>query len=80
MESNWRYNVADFGMTWAGWKLASRLVGPLFQTLIVKETDSTWGAFSTVFLTPEGNPGRIAGPFTLTAEMRYPYGFDVDPD
>jgi len=79
VESKWRQNVTDY----AGFKVTTRLIarilsGPHAGRLLCKVGD-TIGAI--VPLPPF--PGILPAPvftFALTPAMRFPYGYDVEPD
>lgn len=84
MESNWRYNVFEFGMV--GW------TNPLPLGLLARIRTGPWAGYylsdqklaDTNQLYVYLGPGLILFPFgTPTRPIpdgNFPYGFDVDPD
>lgn len=78
MESRWRQNVADLGMSYTDWKLCARMEVSFlgYPTYLVRGSDpDTVGMFHPL-------PGEVLsfeylGPFTVA---RFPGPFEVEPD
>jgi len=80
LESNWRWNVHQYGLGWGPWRLAARVVGGFDTTLVMNDESSpdiVWTAFV---------PGGIGtpvfgGPIVLPpGHLPFPYGVTVLPD
>jgi len=79
VESKWRQNVTD----WAGFKTSNQLIarilsGPHAGRLLCKVTNARAAIVNEPPL-----PGILPTPvltFDLTPAMRFPYGYDVEPD
>lgn len=80
MESDWRFNVWDLGMTSSGWQLAARAIPTVLKLWLVKESATRFGTFTTFGLAPGRIPVRVSGPFPFPPGQHFPYGQNVLPD
>lgn len=80
MESNWRMNVALYGMQLSEWELCARQIVPTLGRLVVKRRDFT----NWYFLYREPAPGQVPQLYAIvpipTLEPSFPYGHLVFPD
>lgn len=77
LANNWRYLIAENGMTHLGWQLCARFAGPAsLDVYVVKESATQWGVWIQL---PALGPilTRLLGPFPLSEGDRFPYGIDV---
>lgn len=80
MESNWRFNVWDYGMQNSDWLLAARYVGILPPRLAVKRRGFPGIYFRYSVPVPGQVPGLI-GPVVIPVLFpHFPYGQAVIPD
>ena len=80
MESSWRFNVAEKGMSLSNWLLCARLLGPPVPGWLLVKTSISKAQFWLQPLPPGALPIYTGIQFTITPSMRFPYGFDVEPD
>lgn len=77
MESNWRYNVADLGMTRAQFRLIARLVNPLGIFDLVGQVTpgaANWLLFRQTFTAGNAQSIQVGGslPYEQVLELVYP--------
>lgn len=78
MESNWRFNVAYFGLVGEGIELASRsLLSPPY--VVCKYEQFSSFAYGIWFIPDFEHDPLFAG-FHSTEGLHYPYGVRVEPD
>jgi len=78
LESNWRWNVAEQGLSHSDIRLLARVVGSAFLWVGGFTTASN-GFFGTIETNPfSGQWGW--NPLVLTTGDRFPFGVDVEPD
>jgi len=79
VESEWRFNLAKFGLSGLGYQLCARVVTPFNNLLLVKETDILGSVWTT------NTPGSVLLPvrvstFAIGPADVFPYGVAVHPD
>lgn len=80
MESNWRWNVLEYGMQWSDWTLCARVPGVPTGLFIVQKNRSNAQGYIYRGDLVTGLPVLVAT-FTPTAtHPHFPYGFLVLPD
>jgi len=80
LESNWRWNVAEFGMSLTDWRLVARIDGTFGLLYVVKESATQWGLWRRNVPSFPNELVRFNGPFAIGAGARFPYGLSVEPD
>lgn len=80
MESNWRYLVAEMGMSSSDWELCAWQDTLPLVFLLVKKTGNIAQAYTTSVLTPEGLPTPVGPAIPMPPGEHFPWGFQVLPD
>lgn len=79
-ESEWRFNVADLGLTHLGFHLCARLVTPIgVNNYVVKYGTGTPGGYLMAYST--SGEFMFVNIFPVFGRPpKFPYGYVVDPD
>jgi hypothetical protein len=80
LESNWRYNVADLGMSLSSWELAARVAGTPFSLWIVQVNNNPGNYEIWHVPAPMQLPVHVATVAIPTTHPHFPYGAPVLPD
>jgi len=77
LESNWRWNIADLGMTRAQFRLIARLVDPLGVFDLVGQVTpgaANWLLFRQTFMPSGAQSIQVGGslPYEQVLELVYP--------
>lgn len=80
MESNWRFNVADFGMSSSNWRLSARYV-EFPQFILVNPAPPFLNRYR---IFQDAGPGQVPTFVALVnigpGNPHFPYGNVVEPD
>lgn len=80
MESDWRFNVAKWGMVGSGWRLLARLRGTFAGFMLTAFDEGPLEAYYILFPNPDYDPQSwfiYSGGY---GPGHFPFGLDVDPD
>lgn len=79
MESNWRWNVWNLGMSGSDWFMAARCT-TLAPNWIVERRLATGHRFASLYIVVPGLVPFFNSPWLITQASRFPYGLATDPD
>ena len=80
MESNWRFNVWELGMSHSTIRLMARLVGMVPDSYLIPGNSPPAGRHWYVRYSVFAEEWVIAGSVADVTPGNFPYGNDVDPD
>jgi len=80
LESNWRFNVWDLGMSFSGWRLAARVFEGADENYIVATSDLGPGRYGIYLYIPGEVPELLFNRPILPGAPHFPYNWDVLPD
>lgn len=80
MESNWRYNVWEQGMSYSDWELSARIPDSMFGAVYVVKRNRTPKRVWYYLYFPGSLPDLLGSTLWTPADGNFPYGNVVDPD
>lgn len=80
MESDWRFNVWNYGMQLSTWVLCARRFPPIPGVLLVKRSDTPTRYWLYQLPAPGQVPVVLSNHPILPTNPRFPYGILVNPD
>jgi len=80
LESDWRFNVAEFGMVASGWELCARVAGSPSVILVVKTTEFPGKAAIYFVPTILSLPVLLSVGDPPPGHPHFPFGAIVLPD